>query len=720
MSGVNEGLGGINDFDVFLDETQNMIKIIDKNPLPSIDKVIALVNALYPGEQVYNNNKPYNIPSSTATFQLYGYKKLKQDDAEYAVAGFIKDFNLTTEISPDFAMMITAGAAAAGTVVGENNTALSKLNRGFSDRFKVAIDNDTTTFSDPTDATAIAKKGLELGRMIGDYFNFLYQLSNGTPGIPDIVQAESKDIENFKTTLPSLIQKSTELDKILKNDAQPTYTGTGYLPFNLNITLDGLSGIKINQQFLINTDFLPTNYYDTLRFLVKNLSHEISNNKWTTKIETYGVPKFEPGSKNNSVLITTKPEVKSVNKPRADAIDNSNGGGGNNNLTPSSVAVVQGSALRKAVVKWAMYYYNKGIFELYYSKNKQDLSFWYGPRNTKDKDVKSGKLTRASDFEAEMRSVGWNNNAWCNFFSKLVWKKAYEEVAQTDPSVANIKTSIFNDFSAHGCKISGAVQSTYNNMKKIGAVEDRVIGTTQLYPGDLVIYDWESDGHKDHIAVVVEADNVNGIFKTVGGNEGGNAPGVKFQSRSIKASYVKAFVRVVEPAGANANTNTTANTTNQGSIKVDLPSSTSVGQDNTVNSNGTITSNSTSNSKITPAPTPALYPVYVYNNSLAGVWIYKEAKDDADVLQRFNFGYVGQIHPSVGNTTGGFLYNNGTLDSLQIAYFDGGIDFFYKILSEDGLVGYVKKDDVRLSYTKEAGSSSNNSTDNLYGTGYYF
>ena len=30
-----------------------------------------------------------------------------------------------------------------------------------------------------------------------DYFNFLFQLSNGTPSVPDIVQAESKDIENF-------------------------------------------------------------------------------------------------------------------------------------------------------------------------------------------------------------------------------------------------------------------------------------------------------------------------------------------------------------------------------------------------------------------------------------------------------------------------------------------------------------------------------------------
>ena len=45
LKGINEGLGGINDLDVFIDETNNQIKIIDKNPLPYEDKVIEKIEA---------------------------------------------------------------------------------------------------------------------------------------------------------------------------------------------------------------------------------------------------------------------------------------------------------------------------------------------------------------------------------------------------------------------------------------------------------------------------------------------------------------------------------------------------------------------------------------------------------------------------------------------------------------------------------------------------
>ena len=46
---------------------------------------------------------------------------------------------------------------------------------------------------------------------------------------------------------------------------------TGFIPFNLGLTIDGLSGIKINQKFTVDTDFLPTNYPSTVDFLIKSL-----------------------------------------------------------------------------------------------------------------------------------------------------------------------------------------------------------------------------------------------------------------------------------------------------------------------------------------------------------------------------------------------------------------------------------------------------------------
>ena len=64
---------------------------------------------------------------------------LRGEEGENTKAGFIKDFSFKTEITPEYATMITVGAAANGAVVGANSTALSKLNIGLEDRFKTEV-----------------------------------------------------------------------------------------------------------------------------------------------------------------------------------------------------------------------------------------------------------------------------------------------------------------------------------------------------------------------------------------------------------------------------------------------------------------------------------------------------------------------------------------------------------------------------------------------------
>jgi len=314
MSGLNEGLGGINDFDIFVDETNNCVKIIDKNPLLYIDEVITYINDPKNTNQnvfdLYNNGKKYNQVDKNYIIQLYGYNPKSIE------AGIINSFNLSSNLSPEFSTMITVGAAANGTVVGENDTALSKLNKGFIDRYKSTITNkDDSPASDIKDKQEELKSlKSELEDIKSTYINFLKLLANDKnkgsipillpPGLTPVfisnpvdnqIEVEEDDIDNFKSYLSTLIQKANEVDKI-RDSIEGTsttynYQGTGFLPFSLNLTLNGLSGIKINQQFLLDTRFLPSNYPDVLKFLIKNLSHEISNNRWITKIETYAVPK---------------------------------------------------------------------------------------------------------------------------------------------------------------------------------------------------------------------------------------------------------------------------------------------------------------------------------------------------------------------------------------------------------------------------------------------
>jgi hypothetical protein len=68
-------------------------------------------------------------------------------------------------------------------------------------------------------------------------------------------------------------------------------SSTGFLPFNLKIDMDGISGMKIYNKIKVNSDFLPSNYGPTLDFLITGVNHKLSNNSWDTSLTTLATNK---------------------------------------------------------------------------------------------------------------------------------------------------------------------------------------------------------------------------------------------------------------------------------------------------------------------------------------------------------------------------------------------------------------------------------------------
>ena len=87
----------------------------------------------------------------------------------------------------------------------------------------------------------------------------------------------------FKNYLSNINKKEAEALK-------PIISGTGFIPLEFDITMDGLSGIKIYNRLKINTKFLPSSYPRALKFIVKGVNHKVSNNVWNTNISTISVP----------------------------------------------------------------------------------------------------------------------------------------------------------------------------------------------------------------------------------------------------------------------------------------------------------------------------------------------------------------------------------------------------------------------------------------------
>ena len=80
---------------------------------------------------------------------------------------------------------------------------------------------------------------------------------------------------------------------IYKNSGSPS-SEIGFIPLSFELMLEGLSGIKIYQKLNVNTKFLPSNYPESLKFIITKVNHNISNNNWDTSLSTISVPVTEP------------------------------------------------------------------------------------------------------------------------------------------------------------------------------------------------------------------------------------------------------------------------------------------------------------------------------------------------------------------------------------------------------------------------------------------
>jgi LAS superfamily LD-carboxypeptidase LdcB len=297
-SDISSALGGVNSFEPFIDEELNTLKIIDQTPLSGRDLILPKLGK--------------KLPKDTTTIQLYGYKVTENPETKGRsfLGNFVRNYGIKTELTNAFATTVTIGAQARGSVVGENSTALSKLNAGLIDRIKPEIINSLGTGDDfdltdfvfkikdssgnyldpysqaPSETeTKLAELEQKFPNANKNYSEFVRQMSS-TSDKPLPVYDEAK-IDSYCTALNTFLKYLEAKSAIKENKSSGT---EGFLPVSVELTLDGISGIKIYNGLNLDTRFLPSNYPETMDFLVTNLSHKIENNIWTTSLGTVMVP----------------------------------------------------------------------------------------------------------------------------------------------------------------------------------------------------------------------------------------------------------------------------------------------------------------------------------------------------------------------------------------------------------------------------------------------
>lgn len=254
LKGINTSLGGVNDLRAIFDEDSRKLTLIDQ--------------ACY-----------YTAPVvQDADLVSYGFET--DTNGKLSRGSLLRSLSFSSELSNEYAAQIAIGAQANGNQIGVNATAFSEFNKGLVDRI---IPEKLTSVESTTNKSAENK-------------------------IADIIQTTSKvvfklyqDLQITEESIPTLSSLNTDYAQFLVGFGTRTLKAIPppfIIPFNLKLSMEGISGIKLFQAFTLSDTVLPYAYKGRVRFLIKNIRNTVTENQWVTELETMTVPYGKENAKD--------------------------------------------------------------------------------------------------------------------------------------------------------------------------------------------------------------------------------------------------------------------------------------------------------------------------------------------------------------------------------------------------------------------------------------
>jgi hypothetical protein len=273
---INDTLGNVNKLQAIYDAEENEVKIIDDNIL----------------------KRSKDDTPDIAIFKAFGV----EPGVGTGKGSFLRNVDFQVQLPPNMAAMATISAQAKGNIVGENATALSKLNTGLKDRiitYKLDAESLGGKVANKPDSPEVLfnQNMLKMYAFLRElYIDFMYQKDN-----VDTLRSINRDV--------SLYVMGGYAEKEL-------VPAPFFIPFNMSLEMDGLSGMVNYQRFAVEESILPYSYRPSIEknslkkqgkidFLIKGITHSITSNQWTTKIDSLTV-----SAKGQRATATTPNEVK--------------------------------------------------------------------------------------------------------------------------------------------------------------------------------------------------------------------------------------------------------------------------------------------------------------------------------------------------------------------------------------------------------------------------
>lgn len=279
MIDVNKSMGNINSFRIAYRDDSNVVQIQDDQWVPSLvsDKGETEVSVL---QAISYNSK---LKAGGDTKKLAGLLPIFSADepGQLEVGGSLgiaREFRINTVFSTRLASTIAISAQAnTGSVNATDHSSLSWLNLNKQDRYKKYIKDASSDLSAAKDAAK--KAGVdksEADRRAAQMFN---------DHVTNVYYDFKVDKERVEAAKNYYIER---MSKVKSGDI--ITSSTPFIPVELNLTLDGISGIIMGNAFTVPEERLPLSLrgekgLSKIAFIVAGLHHTIENNEWITRIK---------------------------------------------------------------------------------------------------------------------------------------------------------------------------------------------------------------------------------------------------------------------------------------------------------------------------------------------------------------------------------------------------------------------------------------------------
>jgi hypothetical protein len=257
QTGMINVTGGINKYDLRMSQDGTKVQFIEEIPQRL-------------------SNPPAEVDYTR--FNVYGVKP-------GVMGSFVRDVNLTADLGQNFATMISIGAQSNGNQLGGNATSFSNYNAGLKDRIiQEKVSSPDADKEEQTGSETVSKQ-----QQLAD---IITQQEKTFTSIYANTQWNNEDVASYKENMSTAIELALGILTDANGKKKAQLQAPFFLPFNLSLTIDGLSGMKLYQKFLMTDDILPPSYEkDGVDLQLKGVNHKIDSSAWLTEMETLSVPR---------------------------------------------------------------------------------------------------------------------------------------------------------------------------------------------------------------------------------------------------------------------------------------------------------------------------------------------------------------------------------------------------------------------------------------------